>query len=92
MRSRWLVSEIYSFGIETSTPSQPESKLLEKVDYIENDESWLAYRCNISRSTAGQWVRAATALEDLPRIRARFESCPPGAAAGPDRLPPCKTP
>lgn len=33
---------------------------------------WLAYRCNISRSTAGQWVRSATALEDLPRIRARF--------------------
>lgn len=33
---------------------------------------WLTYRCNVSRSTAGQWVRAASALEDLPRIRERF--------------------
>jgi hypothetical protein len=33
---------------------------------------WLSYRCNVSRSTAGQWVRAAAALEDLPRIRERF--------------------
>jgi hypothetical protein len=33
---------------------------------------WLAYRCNVSRSTAGQWVRAAAALENLPRIRERF--------------------
>jgi hypothetical protein len=33
---------------------------------------WLTYRCNVSRSTAGQWVRAAVALEDLPRIRERF--------------------
>lgn len=33
---------------------------------------WLAYRCRVSRPTARQWVRAATALEDLPRIRARF--------------------
>ena len=33
---------------------------------------WLAYRCRVSRTTARQWVRAATALEDLPLIRARF--------------------
>ena len=33
---------------------------------------WLAYRCNVSRHTAGQWVRAATKLEELPRIRERF--------------------
>lgn len=33
---------------------------------------WLAYRCNVSRSTAGQWVRAASALEELPLIRERF--------------------
>ena len=33
---------------------------------------WLAYRHQVSRTTARQWVRAATALEDLPQIRARF--------------------
>ena len=33
---------------------------------------WLAYRYRVSRTTARQWVRAATALEDLPLIRARF--------------------
>lgn len=33
---------------------------------------WLAYRCNVSRSTAGKWVRATSALEALPRIRERF--------------------
>ncbi len=33
---------------------------------------WLAYRCNVSRHTAAQWVRAATRLEELPRIRERF--------------------
>jgi hypothetical protein len=33
---------------------------------------WLAYRCNVSRQTAGQWVRAAGQLEDLPLIRERF--------------------
>lgn len=33
---------------------------------------WLAYRCNVSRHTAGQWVRAATKLQELPRIRERF--------------------
>jgi hypothetical protein len=33
---------------------------------------WLAYRCNVSRATAGAWVRAASALEALPRIRERF--------------------
>jgi hypothetical protein len=33
---------------------------------------WLAYRCNVSRHTAGQWVRAAARLEHLPLIRARF--------------------
>ena len=33
---------------------------------------WLAYRCRVSRTTARQWVRAATTLEDLPLIRARF--------------------
>jgi hypothetical protein len=33
---------------------------------------WLTYQCNVSRTTAGQWVRAASALEDLPRIRERF--------------------
>ncbi|MEX2294054.1 MAG: DUF222 domain-containing protein, partial [Acidimicrobiales bacterium] len=33
---------------------------------------WLAYRHHISRPTARQWVRAATALEALPAIRERF--------------------
>lgn len=33
---------------------------------------WLAYRYRVSRTTARRWVRAAAALEDLPRIRARF--------------------
>lgn len=33
---------------------------------------WLTYRCNVSRTTAGQWVKAAAALEDLPRLRERF--------------------
>ncbi len=33
---------------------------------------WLADRANVSRATAGAWVRAASALEALPRIRERF--------------------
>ena len=33
---------------------------------------WLAYRYRVSRTAAQRWVRAATALEDLPLIRARF--------------------
>jgi hypothetical protein len=33
---------------------------------------WLTYRFHISATTARRWVQAATALEDLPRIRARF--------------------
>lgn len=35
-------------------------------------EDWLVQRCGISRATAGQWVRAARALHELPAIRARF--------------------
>ncbi|MEO7428467.1 MAG: DUF222 domain-containing protein [Acidimicrobiales bacterium] len=33
---------------------------------------WLSYRYRVSRPAARQWVRAATALETLPAIRARF--------------------
>ncbi|HEX4867265.1 MAG TPA: DUF222 domain-containing protein [Acidimicrobiales bacterium] len=33
---------------------------------------WLVARCNVSRTTAAHWVRAASALESLPCIRARF--------------------
>ena len=33
---------------------------------------WLVYRYNISASTARQWVRAAAALQALPRLRTRF--------------------
>lgn len=33
---------------------------------------WLVQRGNVSRRTAARWVRAAAALEELPRIRARF--------------------
>lgn len=33
---------------------------------------WLSYRYNVSRRTAGQWVRAAAALEHLPRLREQF--------------------
>jgi hypothetical protein len=33
---------------------------------------WLAYRYNVSATTARQWVRAATALQGLPLVRARF--------------------
>jgi hypothetical protein len=33
---------------------------------------WLSYRYNVSRRTAGQWLRAATALEHLPRLREQF--------------------
>ncbi|MGH9275747.1 MAG: hypothetical protein ACRDZU_13955 [Acidimicrobiales bacterium] len=33
---------------------------------------WLAYRYNLSARTARQWVRAATALQDLPLVRERF--------------------
>jgi hypothetical protein len=32
----------------------------------------LVYRYNVSRQRAGQWVRAAAALEELPLVRARF--------------------
>jgi len=43
-----------------------------KADGAHSMVDWLVQRCNISRSTAGHWVRAAAALEDLPQIRARF--------------------
>lgn len=43
-----------------------------KADGAHSMVDWLVQRCNISRSTAGRWVRAASALEDLPAIRARF--------------------
>ena len=43
-----------------------------KADGSLSMADWLAYRCRVSRTTARQWVRAATALEDLPLIRARF--------------------
>ena len=33
---------------------------------------WLTYRYNISGRVAGQWVRAATLLRDMPLLRARF--------------------
>jgi hypothetical protein len=33
---------------------------------------WLAFRHNVSHTIARRWVRAAAALEELPRIRARF--------------------
>lgn len=43
-----------------------------RADGAHSMADWLAYRCNVSRQTAGQWVRAAAALEDLPLIRKRF--------------------
>jgi hypothetical protein len=43
-----------------------------RLDGSHSTADWLAYRCNVSRHTAGQWVRAAAALEDLPLIRKRF--------------------
>src|SRR5687768_4966783 len=33
---------------------------------------WLAYRYNLLAGTAARWVRVATALQDLPRVRERF--------------------
>src|SRR3546814_274416 len=33
---------------------------------------WLTYRHRVSRTTARRWVKAASAFEDLPLIRARF--------------------
>ncbi|MGK2947938.1 MAG: DUF222 domain-containing protein [Acidimicrobiales bacterium] len=33
---------------------------------------WLSYRYGVSPTTARRWVQAASALEHLPRIRARF--------------------
>jgi len=43
-----------------------------KADGSLSMADWLAYRFNVSRHTAGQWVRAATKLEELPLIRERF--------------------
>ncbi len=43
-----------------------------KADGALSMADWLAYRHQVSRATARQWVRAAAALEDLPQIRARF--------------------
>ncbi len=34
--------------------------------------SWLSYRYNLSPRTAGQWVKAAHALDEMPLLRAQY--------------------